>query len=97
MTDQQKCVLVWMLEKNDVSSNDAGQRLSRAGLMKKSGAHYSNKCLAGSSVLRSLERIGLAASSRVGREYTRRMYYLTAKGGKIAGEIIGGQGEKAQG
>ncbi len=80
LTECQRFVLAAMLER-DIGCNWAGHLLANRGLLKRSGSHCSNLCLAGSSVLRSLEKMGLAVRyQRQTGDWTNTAYYLTDAG-----------------
>lgn len=80
LTDNQKHVLDRMRGTLLMSSAQAGEVLSKAGLLTTRGLP-SNWCLAGASVLRSLESRGLVRQFvRSPEDMLRKRYSLTDKG-----------------
>lgn len=91
MTDCQKCLLLRLLEKRDLSTNEAGWWLNHSKLLKKNSAYTSNRCFPGSAVLRSLELRGLAKHFLSSRdEWAIKKYYLTEKGREVAETLAKG-------
>jgi DNA-binding HxlR family transcriptional regulator len=85
VNELQKLLLAYLLDHHSVSCNMAGDRLAKAKLLKRTPQRCSNLCLAGSAVLRSLEKIGFVHQFLSSRDqWAIKLYALSPRGRTLA-------------
>lgn len=93
--DRRAALLIHLLTAHSISVNEAGYALKRACLIRKASSGASNLCLAGSAVLRSMERDELVVSFPSDRtQWSCKMYALTQKGKDLAESLRQSKAEK---
>jgi DNA-binding HxlR family transcriptional regulator len=87
VNELQKHILDYLLANASISCNMAGDRLAKAGLLKRTPTKCSNLCLPGGAVLRSLERLGFVRKFFRPSDPSPRFYALSRRGRLLAEQL----------